>query len=175
MAMPFAVVGSNTLIEVGGKKARGRLYPWGVVEGTTLLFSQHTILLHSLHFSSFLSCHHLFFIFHYLYCTPNTLVSMVWKCLYLIFILITAILTDSLSMCNWIPCQQFNFGNTQLINGAIFLLNIFVLYCVFCLSSHLLISFLSYWSYSDIHLCFVCLLVENPDHCDFSKLRTMLM
>jgi len=31
-AMPFAVVGSNTLIEVCGKKVRGRLYPWGVVE-----------------------------------------------------------------------------------------------------------------------------------------------
>ena len=31
--MPFAVVGSNTLIEVCGKKVRGRLYPWGVVEG----------------------------------------------------------------------------------------------------------------------------------------------
>ena len=32
-AIPFAVVGSNTLIEVCGKKVRGRLYPWGVVEG----------------------------------------------------------------------------------------------------------------------------------------------
>lgn len=31
-SMPFAVVGSNTLIEVCGKKVRGRLYPWGVVE-----------------------------------------------------------------------------------------------------------------------------------------------
>ncbi|KAK3697998.1 hypothetical protein QZH41_014370 [Actinostola sp. cb2023] len=31
-SMPFAIVGSNTLIEVGGQKARGRLYPWGVVE-----------------------------------------------------------------------------------------------------------------------------------------------
>ncbi|XP_031552463.1 septin-2-like isoform X2 [Actinia tenebrosa] len=31
-SMPFAVVGSNTLIDVCGKKARGRLYPWGVVE-----------------------------------------------------------------------------------------------------------------------------------------------
>ncbi|XP_048582537.1 septin-2 isoform X2 [Nematostella vectensis] len=30
--MPFAVVGSNTLIDVCGKKVRGRLYPWGVVE-----------------------------------------------------------------------------------------------------------------------------------------------
>lgn len=30
--MPFAVVGSNTLIEVNGKKVRGRLYPWGVVQ-----------------------------------------------------------------------------------------------------------------------------------------------
>lgn len=32
--MPFAVVGSNTFIDVGGKKVRGRAYPWGVVEGT---------------------------------------------------------------------------------------------------------------------------------------------
>ena len=32
-SIPFAVVGSNTLLEVGGKKVRGRLYPWGVVEG----------------------------------------------------------------------------------------------------------------------------------------------
>ena len=32
-AMPFAVVGSNTLLEVNGKRVRGRLYPWGVVEG----------------------------------------------------------------------------------------------------------------------------------------------
>jgi septin 2 len=31
-AMPFAVVGSNSTIEVRGKKVRGRLYPWGVVE-----------------------------------------------------------------------------------------------------------------------------------------------
>ena len=31
--IPFAVVGSNTLLEVNGKKIRGRVYPWGVVEG----------------------------------------------------------------------------------------------------------------------------------------------
>ena len=31
--IPFAVVGSNTLLEVNGKRVRGRLYPWGVVEG----------------------------------------------------------------------------------------------------------------------------------------------
>ncbi|KAG8306153.1 Septin-4 [Homalodisca vitripennis] len=30
--VPFAVVGSNTVIEVGGCKVRGRQYPWGVVE-----------------------------------------------------------------------------------------------------------------------------------------------
>lgn len=30
--IPFAVVGSNTLLEVNGKRVRGRLYPWGVVE-----------------------------------------------------------------------------------------------------------------------------------------------
>lgn len=31
-AMPFAVSGSTTIIEAKGKKVRGRLYPWGVVE-----------------------------------------------------------------------------------------------------------------------------------------------
>ncbi|XP_014679522.1 PREDICTED: septin-5-like [Priapulus caudatus] len=31
-AIPFAVIGSNTVVEVNGKKVRGRLYPWGIVE-----------------------------------------------------------------------------------------------------------------------------------------------
>jgi len=31
--LPLAVVGSNTIIEVNGKRARGRQYPWGVAEG----------------------------------------------------------------------------------------------------------------------------------------------
>lgn len=31
--VPFAVVGSNTVVEVDGRKIRGRRYPWGVVEG----------------------------------------------------------------------------------------------------------------------------------------------
>jgi len=31
-SIPFAVVGATQLIEVKGKKVRGRLYPWGVVE-----------------------------------------------------------------------------------------------------------------------------------------------
>jgi len=31
-SMPFAVVGSSTMVEVNGKKIRGRQYPWGVVE-----------------------------------------------------------------------------------------------------------------------------------------------
>lgn len=30
--MPFAVVGSSQIIEVKGRKVRGRMYPWGVVE-----------------------------------------------------------------------------------------------------------------------------------------------
>ena len=37
--VPFAVVGSNTVIEVDGRKIRGRRYPWGVVEGTLSNFS----------------------------------------------------------------------------------------------------------------------------------------
>ncbi|XP_002738912.2 septin-2-like [Saccoglossus kowalevskii] len=31
-SMPFAICGSSQLIEVKGRKVRGRLYPWGVVE-----------------------------------------------------------------------------------------------------------------------------------------------
>merc|ERR1712168_1250482 len=31
-SIPFAIVGSTQMIEVKGKKVRGRLYPWGVVE-----------------------------------------------------------------------------------------------------------------------------------------------
>jgi len=31
-AMPFAVSGSTTFIEAKGRKVRGRVYPWGVIE-----------------------------------------------------------------------------------------------------------------------------------------------
>ncbi|KAL1129810.1 hypothetical protein AAG570_012754 [Ranatra chinensis] len=31
-AVPFAVCGANTMLEAQGRKVRGRLYPWGVVE-----------------------------------------------------------------------------------------------------------------------------------------------
>jgi len=31
-SIPFAVVGSNTVYEVNGKRVRGRIYPWGVVD-----------------------------------------------------------------------------------------------------------------------------------------------
>lgn len=31
-AVPFAVIGANTVLEVKGRKVRGRMYPWGVVE-----------------------------------------------------------------------------------------------------------------------------------------------
>ncbi len=30
--MPFAVSGSTTFIEANGRKVRGRVYPWGIVE-----------------------------------------------------------------------------------------------------------------------------------------------
>ena len=36
-AIPLAVVGSNTMLEVNGKRVRGRIYPWGVVEGINLI------------------------------------------------------------------------------------------------------------------------------------------
>ncbi|XP_035314500.1 septin-7 isoform X1 [Cricetulus griseus] len=34
--LPLAVVGSNTIIEVNGKRVRGRQYPWGVAEGKVI-------------------------------------------------------------------------------------------------------------------------------------------
>ena len=30
--MPFAIVGSEDVVEIGGRKVRARQYPWGVVE-----------------------------------------------------------------------------------------------------------------------------------------------
>lgn len=36
--VPMAVVGSNTIVEVDGKKIRGRKYPWGIAEGILLNF-----------------------------------------------------------------------------------------------------------------------------------------
>ena len=35
--IPFAVVGSNTVLEVNGKRVRARVYPWGVAEGKLVL------------------------------------------------------------------------------------------------------------------------------------------
>lgn len=31
-AVPFAIVGSSQIVEIRGKKVRGRMYPWGIVE-----------------------------------------------------------------------------------------------------------------------------------------------
>lgn len=37
--MPLAVVGSNVVVEVNGRKVRGRQYPWGVAEGVCQVWS----------------------------------------------------------------------------------------------------------------------------------------
>lgn len=42
--VPFAVVGSNTTVEVDGKKLRGRRYPWGVVEGNRCFFFRNNFV-----------------------------------------------------------------------------------------------------------------------------------
>lgn len=34
-------MGSNTVLEVGGKKIRGRKYPWGIVEGDYITLLQN--------------------------------------------------------------------------------------------------------------------------------------
>jgi len=30
--MPFAIIGSTNVVEVNGRKTRGRVYPWGVID-----------------------------------------------------------------------------------------------------------------------------------------------
>jgi septin 7 len=37
--VPFAVVGANTIIEVDGRKVRGRKYPWGIAEGKSISYA----------------------------------------------------------------------------------------------------------------------------------------
>lgn len=39
--VPFAVVGANAIIEVDGRKIRGRKYPWGIAEGKNCLDLLH--------------------------------------------------------------------------------------------------------------------------------------
>jgi septin 7 len=34
--VPYAVVGANSVIELEGRRVRGRKYPWGVAEGNLL-------------------------------------------------------------------------------------------------------------------------------------------
>lgn len=36
--VPFAVVGANAIIEIDGRKVRGRKYPWGIAEGNNLTY-----------------------------------------------------------------------------------------------------------------------------------------
>lgn len=38
--VPFAVVGANAIIEVDGRKVRGRRYPWGIAEGKNKKFKE---------------------------------------------------------------------------------------------------------------------------------------
>lgn len=42
--VPYAVVGSNKVMEVNGKKVRGRQYPWGLVEVDNLLHNDFLAL-----------------------------------------------------------------------------------------------------------------------------------
>jgi len=38
-------MGSNTVVEINGKKVRGRLYPWGIVEGSHYLLTLTSVTL----------------------------------------------------------------------------------------------------------------------------------
>lgn len=31
-AIPFGIIGSNTVLESGNKRVRGRVYPWGIID-----------------------------------------------------------------------------------------------------------------------------------------------
>lgn len=36
--VPFAIVGANTVVEIDGRKVRGRRYPWGTAEGKISIY-----------------------------------------------------------------------------------------------------------------------------------------
>ena len=38
------MIGANSTIEVGGRRVRGRVYPWGVVEGVPSWFNSVLIV-----------------------------------------------------------------------------------------------------------------------------------
>lgn len=40
--LPFAVVGSNCVLDINGEKIRGRRYPWGVVNVSKLYRKKNT-------------------------------------------------------------------------------------------------------------------------------------
>ena len=40
--LPFAVVGSNCVLDINGEKIRGRRYPWGVVNVSIKIFNALT-------------------------------------------------------------------------------------------------------------------------------------
>ena len=42
--LPFAVVGSNCVLEENGEKIRGRRYPWGVVNVSDIFFSVTSVV-----------------------------------------------------------------------------------------------------------------------------------
>lgn len=48
--LPFAIIGSTEFVKVGGKMARARQYPWGIVqgniEGFRIIFCQIIPLIH---------------------------------------------------------------------------------------------------------------------------------
>uniref|UniRef100_A0A3B4GQV7 Septin-7 n=1 Tax=Pundamilia nyererei TaxID=303518 RepID=A0A3B4GQV7_9CICH len=47
-SIPFAVIGSNVQVESKGRKFRGRVYPWGVVEGITPKYILYFLLLRNM-------------------------------------------------------------------------------------------------------------------------------
>lgn len=41
--VPFAIVGASSVVEIDGRKVRGRRYPWGIAEGKTFIFSLYFV------------------------------------------------------------------------------------------------------------------------------------
>ena len=54
--LPFAVVGSNCVLDINGEKIRGRRYPWGVVNVSKLYWKNtfSFLIIHYIHFFFYL-------------------------------------------------------------------------------------------------------------------------
>ena len=70
--VPFAVIGSNCIIEVAGRRLRGRQYPWGIVEGQSNMCIACSWIKQHMPTVKFIQDEIIYFCYIYELCKDNT-------------------------------------------------------------------------------------------------------